>query len=297
LACGVLLAALGAARPTSAAPSAKDRQRAMALLREGAALLDSKDYAEALGKFTEAYGLVPSPKIQFNVGLAQEGLARPAEATRAFQAYVDGATGDAPARRAEAQGRIVALRSRVALLHISADVAGATVAVDGADEGTTPLPRPLVVAPGAHQVVLEAPGAPPWTRAVRGEAGATVELQANLQPPLAAKAPPAEVKHAPPFALAAPEPHDALSAPLPARGGEGVDEVDGGGRVGRRPEGRPPQAPGEGTSADDAPPLYKRAWFWTTVGGVLVAGAVTTFLLLPRDTKYACQVPPCIGAN
>jgi hypothetical protein len=278
----LLLALLGTAGVARAgAPGGKDKQRAMALLREGAALLDSKDYAEALGKFTEAYGLVPSPKIQFNIGLAQQGLARPAEASRAYQAYVDGATGDAAARRAEAQGRIVALRSRVTLLHITSDVTGTSVTVDGADEGKTPLPRPLVVAPGAHQVVLEAQGLPSWTRAVRGEAGGTVELHANLQPPPVTKtAPAAEPKSAPPLALAALEPPAPSFSPLPPKGGE----------VAVR------RTAGEG-SDDDGPPLYKRGWFWASVGGVLVAGAVTTFLLLPRDTKYACQVQPCIGAN
>jgi hypothetical protein len=272
----LLLALFAGGRSAWAAgggPSAKEKQRATALLRDGASLLEHKDYAEALGKFTEAYGLVPSPKIQFNIGLAQEGLARPAEASRAYQAYVDGATGDTTARRAEAQGRITALRSRVTLLHIASDVTGASVTVDGVDEGTTPMPRPLVVSPGAHQVVLAAPGVAAWTRAIRGEAGATVEVQASLQPPAAS--PTAETK---------PEPKPSLGAPPPA---EATDSD------------HPPTLVGKPAAPDDegAEPIYKRGWFWATVGGVAVAGAVATFLLLPRDTKYTCQVQPCIGGN
>jgi hypothetical protein len=276
---GLALALLGSARAANAGgPSAKDKQRATALLREGAALLEHRDFAEALGKFTEAYGLVPSPKIQFNIGLAEEGLARPAEASRAYQAYVDGATADAAARRAEAQGRIVALRSRVTLVRIASDVTGASVTVDGVDEGTTPMPRPLVVSPGAHQVVLAAPGVAPWTRAIRGEAGAMVELQANLQQPPVA-----------PAAVEAPkaQPRPSLSAPPPA------DETEPDQTPALVSKPAQPHAPHD----DDAKPVYERGWFWATVGGVAVAGAVATFLLLPRDTKYTCQVTPCIGGN
>jgi hypothetical protein len=267
----LVVALLGGAGVAHGA-SAKDRQRATALLREGAALLEHKDYAEALGKFTEAYGLVPSPKIQFNIGLAEEGLARPAEASRAYQAYVDGATGDTTARRAEAQGRITALRSRVTLLHITSDVAGASVTVDGVDEGTTPLPRPLVVSPGAHQVFLAAPGAMTWTRAVRGDAGATIELQANLQTP--PSTPAAEAPRAPGErpSLKAPD-HTTTPDQPPAL-------------ISRR------AAPDDGGK-----PVYQQGWFWATVGGVAVAGAVAAFLLIPRDTKYTCQVSPCIGGN
>ncbi|MDB4981609.1 MAG: hypothetical protein JWM82_2361 [Myxococcales bacterium] len=263
-----LLALLCAAPRTRAegAPNARDKQRATALLREGATFLDHEDFAEALGKFTEAYGLVASPKIQFNIGLAQEGLARPADASRAYQIYVDGATTDAAARRAEAQGRIVALRGRVTLLHITSDVTGTAIAVDGADEGHTPLPRPLVVSPGAHQVVLQAPGVAAWTRAIRGEGGGTVELRANLQPPPVVDAPPP--KPVAPVVPAAAEPAQSRAPTLVAT----------------------PAPP----PADDDAPIYKRGWFWLTVGGVVAATAVTTLLLLPHDTKYACQVPPCL---
>ncbi|HVX96123.1 MAG TPA: PEGA domain-containing protein [Polyangia bacterium] len=267
----VVMALLGGAGVAHGA-STKDKQRATALLREGAALLEHEDYAEALGKFTEAYGLVPSPKIQFDIGLAAEGLARPAEASRAYQAYVDGATGDTAARRAEAQGRITALRSRVTLLHITSDLSGASVTVDGVDEGTTPLPRPLVVSPGAHQIVLAAPGATTWTRAVRGDAGATIELQARLQPP-----PAAAESEAPRAAEERPN----LQAPDDAA-----------------THGHAPAPLSEPAAPDDgAKPVYERGWFWATVGGVAAAGAVAAFLLIPRDTKYVCQVSPCIGGN
>src|SRR3712207_2051830 len=64
----------------------------------------------------------------------------------------DGATSDAPARRADAKKRQEALRGRVAFVQIVSDTGGATITLDGAEVGRTPQQRPIVVDPGAHEV-------------------------------------------------------------------------------------------------------------------------------------------------
>jgi len=267
------LSVLFTASPVAiAADTAADKKRATAFLQEGAKLLDSKDYAAALAKFQEAYALVPSPKIQFNVGLAEEGLDRPAEATRAYQAYLQGATNDAASRRADAQSRMKALRSRVTFLQITTDVGGAMVTVDGAEVGRTPLAQPLVLNPGPHHVVVQATGGPPWTRAIRGEPGGTLELQPSQQaltPPVAA---------APQLAPAPP-------APLPAA---------------KEPIAEP--APLVTTtplpSEDEARPVYKKVWFWGLVAGVAAAATVSVVLFMPPKTDYTCiGMMPCLKAN
>jgi hypothetical protein len=260
-----------ASRGAFAAESAADKKRATAFLQEGAKLLDSKDYAAALVKFQEAYALVPSPKIQFNVGLAQEGLDRPAEATRAYQAYLQGATNDAASRRADAQARMKALRARVTFLQITTDVGGASVTVDGAEEGRTPLAQPLVLNPGPHHVVVQAAGGPPWARAIRGEPGGTLELQPSQQaltpPPAAAPAPPAPP---PPLPLA----REPATEPAPL--------------VTTTP------APAE----DEARPVYKKVWFWGLVAGVAAAATVSVVLFMPPKTDYTCiGMMPCLRAN
>jgi hypothetical protein len=243
-----------------------DKKRATALLKEGAAALDRKDFAVALSKFGEAYQLVPSSKIQFNVGLAQEGLDRPAEATRAYRLYIEGAPEDSAARRADASARIKALRARVTHLMVTADVAIAAVLVDGAERGRTPLAQPIVVSAGHHQVLVQAPegGADtaPWTRAFRGEGGGTIELQASLVPAAKAPAPVA----AAPLPLV---PETAKAAPV---------------LVERR------------SSSDDEPrPVYTRVWFWAVVG-VAVAGGVTAAVLATRhpETSFVCPVADCV---
>jgi hypothetical protein len=261
-----------ASRGAVAGENAVDRRRATAWLQEGAKLLDSKDYAAALAKFQEAYALVPSPKIQFNVGLAQEGLDRPAEATRAYLAYLQGATNDAATRRADAQARMKALRPRVTFLQITTETAGATVIIDGAEEGRTPLAQPLVLNPGPHHVLVQAAGGPPWTRAIRGEPGGILELQPSQQavtPPPAVAAAPAALP--PPPLPAAKEP---IAQPAPLV--------------------KTPAAPVE----DEASPVYKKLWFWGLVTGVAAVATVSVVLLMPARTDYTCPLMmPCVKAN
>jgi hypothetical protein len=179
---------LGGAGAAGAADTTAAKKKATALLQEGARLLDDKDFSAALQKFVDAYRLVASAKIQFNIGLAQEGLDRPAEAIHAYRIYIEEATADSASRRADARVRIDALRPHVTQLHIISTVPGAVVLIDGVEEGRTPMSGPLVVNPGPHQVVVQfqSAGEPPWIQVIRGEPGAKVELQVSkpmLAPP------------------------------------------------------------------------------------------------------------------
>src|SRR3954471_24108560 len=134
----VLLAAPAA--PQAAGPN--DKGAAIALLKEGARLLNEKEFAAALQKFRDAYRLVPSPKIQYNIGLAAEGLDRPAEAIRAYRSFLEATKPETDKHEGQARARIDALRARVTFLEVTADVAGATVMVDGVEEGQTPFAQP-----------------------------------------------------------------------------------------------------------------------------------------------------------
>ncbi|HXI57534.1 MAG TPA: PEGA domain-containing protein, partial [Polyangia bacterium] len=275
---GIALFVVTAAVMTLASPLASradttaDKKRATALLLEGAKLLDKKEFSAALERFTDAYRLVASAKIQFNIGLTQEGLDRPAEAIRAYRIYIDEATSDSPVRRADARVRIDALRPHVTQVQITSDVPGALVLIDGVEEGRTPLSRPAVVNPGPHQVVVQSPSGvgPPWTRAVRGEAGAKLELQATLQAPIT---PP--VLAPPPPLTRTPEPVVTESTPL----------------LTNNTSGEPPTEPSR--------PVYKRAWFWGVVAGVVVAGAVGAVLATRSgSTTYPCNFQStCLGGN
>jgi hypothetical protein len=260
-----LLVTLVARPHPAAAQTQADKGRAVALLKEGARLLNQKDFAAALEKFREAHRLVPSPKIQYNIALAAEGLDRPAEAMRAYRGYLDAATNDDEKHQAHARARIAALRARVTFLDVTADLPGATVLVDGVDEGRLPLPRALVVNPGPHQVVVQPQGGePPWVRAIRGEAGGTVALQGQLS----ALAPP-RITPAPPSAAPVEPLHPSLVT-------TGVETA-------------PPA---------DSPPFYQRGWFWgATAGVVAVAAVVAVVLIKGHSTEFTCPAEPCLRGS
>ncbi|MEA2700944.1 MAG: hypothetical protein QOI66_5215 [Myxococcales bacterium] len=271
-----LILSLGGAGAAAAADTTAAKKKATALLQEGAKLLDDKDFSAALQKFVDAYRLVASAKIQFNIGLAQEGLDRPAEAIHAYRIYIEEATADSASRRADARVRIDALRPHVTQLHIISTVPGAVVLIDGVEEGRTPMARPLVVNPGPHQVVVQfqSAGEPPWTQVIHGEPGAKVELQVSTP---ATTPPTATLPQQTPTQLLASKTADPAASSEPT-----VLLVT--------------------TPAAETPvvetPFYKRAWFWGVVAGVVAAGTVGVVLATRGggSTSYPCDFQTtCLG--
>src|SRR6185369_13877750 len=145
------LAAAGPARAESEA----DKAKARAHMAQGAKLLDRKDFAAALTEFEQAYGLVPSAKIQFNIGVAKRGLGRKAEALEAFELFLEMSPFAPPASRAEAEKARDELRQKVGFLKVNVDEAGAAVTVDGRAAGTSPLHKLVPVELGVHDVAAQ----------------------------------------------------------------------------------------------------------------------------------------------
>jgi hypothetical protein len=142
--------------PTVADPQAK--ASAQALLKEGTALYDRGDFAGALGKFEAAYGIYPSPKLQFNIAQADRDLGRPVEALAAFEKFLALATDAAPEVLSEARQSAAELRTKLAQVKIECSISGAEVALDGKTVGSTPLAQPIWVTPGRHQIAIRHQG-------------------------------------------------------------------------------------------------------------------------------------------
>lgn len=262
-ACGfkVVFFAIFLTTQISAAPASdNDKQRATSLLRAGAALMDRKDPRGALDKFTEAFRAFPSPKIQFNIGLALQALDRTAAAHHAFSVYLDGAKDDNPARRQEASEHLKALRARLAFVEIKVDLPDVSVSVDGVDAGRTPLPRPLILDPGPHGITFDAGGvAPSATRIVRAEAGGTHEVLVTLKPAPIPLTMPIATPAAPPALM-----------------------------VQTGPAALAPEA--------EESAFYKRPWFWI-VAATVAAGAATAIVLTAgSETSFTCPpgTQPCL---
>jgi hypothetical protein len=222
-------------------------------LEEGARSLDSGDYAAALEKFEEAYRLVPSPKIFFNIGLAEVGLARYPDALRAFERFVGEAGNAAPKNLAEARSQIENLRPKVALVDVECATKGVDIVIDGRSYGKTPLDKTIYIDPGQHRLLAQAgEGTSPIVQVFSAAGGTRQGVKVTL--------------------LASPAPPPGGPSGGPSTTGNTL-VAHGGGQSG--PQDR----------SEDRP-FYGRAWFWGVVAGAVVIGAASVFLLAGRSPSY-----------
>ena len=160
--------------------SAADKKQAQALVVAGVHLMDTGDNRGALGKFDEAFKLFPSPKILFNMGRAHYALHEEVDALTDFERFLDESPYAPKESRAEAERVIAELRPRLSYLDLDVEDVGSHISVDGREVGTAPLARPLVVAPGAHEVRVEKAGLLPTIRNVSPVPGQKLRLALKL---------------------------------------------------------------------------------------------------------------------
>jgi len=182
----------------AAAPSAPDEAGARAHFDRGVAAFDAGRFDEAVAEFEAARKLVPDSRVDFNLAETYRELGRDVDALGEYERFLDDPAGD-PSYRAQAETAVGELGARVSALRVAAEPQ-ATVAVDGKARGTTPLPRPIRLAPGRHQVSVTKAQRAAFERWVTLEAGHTEALEVLLPPIVEVPAP----------VPAAPEPHRAF---------------------------------------------------------------------------------------
>ena len=179
-----ILAVAALALPALLAPAARaddglssTRQASKHFLR-GVSLYGEADYRAALVEFKRAYGIAPNPAVLYNVGETQYQLQDYAGALTTFERFL-AEVGPGESRRAEVEGDIEVLRSRVGHLSIATVPAGADVSIDDQAAGRTPLERALLVSIGRRKVVATMTGRPAVTRYVdvAADDNVTVTLQ------------------------------------------------------------------------------------------------------------------------
>ena len=178
-----LAALLGGAAGAQTQGDPEARRRAVELAGDGVAAFQEGRHDVALERFRSAYGIYPSPKLRYNIAQALAGLGRELEAAAEYEAFLAEAA-DAPAdARARAARQLADIDGRAGRLEIAASDDGAQVTVDGKAAGTTPLARPVRVAPGSHEVRLERPGRRPLALTVADvRAGELRAVRADLAP-------------------------------------------------------------------------------------------------------------------
>jgi len=190
-AAAILVALLAQASPMNASPEAKTKAKVM--LNEGSALYKSGDYAGALDKFKEAHATYASPKIWFNIGQANRDLRRFEEAMTAFEKFLIGASDASPEAIADARKAVAELKPKLGKVRIECQTPGAEVNIDGKVVGQAPLPDPIWVMPGRHQITALSAEAQPAVETVNVVAGteSLVELEPSSFPVAVPVGPPA----------------------------------------------------------------------------------------------------------
>jgi hypothetical protein len=250
------VAVAGLAMPAFADDSPDEaKAKAKNELAKGARYLEAGSYARALAAFEEAYRIFPSPKIFFNIGLAQSHLGHAAKAVRAFDTFL-AETMDAPAELvARAKTERDVAQSKVATVDISGGVTGAEILVDDHPAGKVPLTTPLYLDPGTHRIQAPArEGTPPFNREYLAIAGTRDKIELPAAPAPPAVATPRPLPSAQPPVVQENVQENVIDRSLPDHEAER--------------------------------PLYRRPWFWAAAAGVVVAAGLTLWLTVGHSTDY-----------
>jgi len=177
------LAIAAETEPSPSAVSAADRIAALAALRAGNNFLDRGQPSQALVKFQEAYRLVHSEKLNYNIAQALSAIpGREADAYQAYQAVLEMLPRQPVALLQVARVSQTALQRRVTLVTVVIDPDGAAVSMDGAPWGFSPMPQRRATLPGYHHLRIAKDGFQTFERDLTLEAGQALEEVIHLAP-------------------------------------------------------------------------------------------------------------------
>jgi PEGA domain len=215
----LILSAALAAGPALAADDAGDETaRAKEAFSSGQRLYKGGKFAEAMGRFEEAYRLKPHPSILFNIGKCWEQLGEVARALRSFKDYLH-AEPDAKDKQ-QVSDAIANLERKLRekglqQVLIYAEPPNARIEVNGKDLGVSPASVELPT--GTHNLAVKADGYEALERTFTMQLAKGSELSIVLVP-----------KSAPPVAAASTgsdAPTRTTLAPEPAPAGTAATQV------------------------------------------------------------------------
>jgi hypothetical protein len=259
----------GIAEPTARADEAT--------ILQGIQLRKEHRDREAMVLFQKAVAEDPTARALAQLGLCEHSLGLWVEAEKDLLAAL-AKPKDAWIAKNEATLRadLARIETKVGSIEIWGGPVAATVSIDGHPAGQFPLAAPVRVIVGKHLIVVEASGFLPDSRSV------DVAPRAITREHFALGSLPARMATTPeraaPDINIHPHPSDVATENAPA--GEVRAGAQAGDAVGMAGEPATKEAPA------GSAPVYRKWWFWTAVGAVVVAGTVTAFAL--ARSKDSC---------
>jgi hypothetical protein len=295
LGCVVAALAVLAAAPALAQPT--DAANAKRLAYQGRKALRAANYPEALKQLTRAFELEADAGVAYDLALCHRALNQYGDAIALLRKHMDlrGAKLK-PWERTRVRALIAELERKQCQLTLDVEPAGAIITVDDQRAGTAPLAGPLTVSPGRHVIDVAQDGYGTVTQTVEVAGGQTLVVSVKLErrvltgmvtlnsaapgatavigrgtmQPLPLTVRLAEGEHV--IKVVAPNHHPHERTITVAAGDMLRVEVS------LAPIPEPPRVPEVKPAprpVDEPTPVYKRAWFWVTIGAVAVAGAAT----------------------
>ena len=151
--------ASASAAPALAGDSAAARVEAKKHFQRAVSLYEEQDFRGALAEFQRAYEIAPNYKVLYDVAQSHYQLQGYSKAIDVFEQYLKSGDRDIPrARRVEVEEALARLRTRVAVMTISVNVATAEVTVDDELVATQAGSATIRVNAGQHRVGVTAKG-------------------------------------------------------------------------------------------------------------------------------------------
>jgi hypothetical protein len=245
--------------------------------------MDDLRYDDALVEYKRAYELSKDPALLYNEARASQALGDFVGALDLLERFVSDAPASLRARVPDLQGLAADLKGRVSTLTVTCNVAGAEVILRDTVVGKTPMAAPLRTTAGRATIVIRANKYDSFKRDIDlpGGGASTVDAQLALTDRhglLVVRS----VEGAHVWLDGAP--HGGVPAEIVIL--EGTHDL----RVER--DGYEPSATSAVAVAGERqelsvtlvkkPPITSAWWFWTGIG-VVVAGGVTTVVLLTTE--------------
>jgi len=148
----------------------------------GLSHFDREEWQAALVEFLVARQLAPTKSITKNAAISLRKVGRYAEALDMFETLVRDFPDLLPAERALADREINELRASVGTIEILEAPEGASITVDGVDQGKAPLKGPLRVSAGNHSIRVVKDGFLPFEIRLDVVGRQAAKVRAQLAP-------------------------------------------------------------------------------------------------------------------
>ncbi|MGK4006742.1 PEGA domain-containing protein [Sorangium sp. So ce1036] len=173
-----------AATPAAAEETDALTDKARQLYEEGRAAAAAGQWADAHASFLAAWAIKNHYQIASNLGVACLKLGKHRDAAEYLTRYLREAPASKVRERQAAEASLKEALAKVASVTVQVAPQGAEVTVDGAAVGRAPLPDPVFLDPGKHEIGARLEGHMPAKRPIEAAAGAaeTVVLQLERRP-------------------------------------------------------------------------------------------------------------------